>query len=125
MGTDEAPRGRFWRAPEHRVECADLFRETEESKRMHLRGPHLDEVVEVLEAAAANAGRTWNKQLSYVICVCMGHQFPDADDTRTASQWRALLSTVEYSWDDVTWQPLAEIYPLHHEVQQDRRQVRA
>jgi hypothetical protein len=75
-----------------------LFSEAEESERMNLRGPNLDEVVEVLEVAAGRAGRTWNKQLSYVVGVCMGDQLPDADDTLTAHP---------------TWEPFAAIYPRH------------
>ena len=76
--------------PRHRGDCGDFFVAPHQTHRVQLDGPA--GVIGEFEHAAAQAGRTWNTQLSYVLELCLGYHPPDFDDGRSVEDWRTLLA---------------------------------
>jgi hypothetical protein len=84
--------------PRHRGDCADFFSTPGQTARMELDAP--DSAIGDIEHAAAQTGRTWNDQLTYVLGLCLGYHLPDFEDGRSVEDWRTLLSRCRFRWSE-------------------------
>jgi hypothetical protein len=90
--------------PCHQAACFDFFTASHETERMQFDGPR--STISALEQAAAQAGRTWNGQLTYVLGLFLGDHPPDFDDGRTVADWRTLLSPCAFRFSESEgWTP--------------------
>jgi hypothetical protein len=84
--------------PRHRADCYDLFTAPHQTASVQFDGPV--DVIGEIEHAAARAGRTWNDQLTYVAGISLGHHPTDFDDARSVENWRALLGTCAFRFNE-------------------------
>ena len=91
--------------PRHRGDCADFFSPPEYIASIEFTMPH--STLNELEQAAAQAGRTWNEHMIYVLELCRGHIQPDFGDRRSAEEWRTLLSGCRLRFNEgEEWRPI-------------------
>ncbi len=96
------------RSPKYRAECSDFYRGSEQDAQIAFRGPNA--VLQAIEEASEQAGRTVNTQLAYVIEACNGRRPLHPDDVRTEDDWRSLLGQLEIRFDEGDeWLPGAAI----------------
>ena len=84
--------------PRHRENCAELFVAAHQTERMHFDGPR--SAIGDIEHAAAQTGRTWSDQLTYILGLCLGSHSPDFDDGGSVEEWRTLLSRCRFRWSE-------------------------
>ena len=80
--------------PCHRGDCADFFSTTQQTECIDLDAPV--STIGEIERAAAQAGRTWNDQLTYLVELCLGDHLSDFDDRHSVDDWRTLLSRCKF-----------------------------
>ena len=93
--------------PRHRWDCTEFFTDSQQREPLQLNGPGA--AFDAIGRAAAQAGRTWNAQFSYIMGICFGDRQPDFHDGRSVKDWRDLLSPVSFrlsedkDWSPCTW----------------------
>lgn len=110
MPSDEAgSNGGRAQHPRYRRDCIDLYCKPDETEEIDFTGPTA--VMETIEQAAEQSGRTFNEQFKYVMNICMGSVVHAADDARSVDEWRGLIGQLRIQFHKgEEWMPASVLF---------------
>ena len=106
--------------PRHRADCAEWFSSPNQTEYVLLDMPVSGR--SAIEHGAAKAGRTWTDQFFYVLARCRDERLPDFDDVRSVEEWRTLLMSSSYRFNETEeWTRLSCLWRKTYEPSREPR----